>query len=270
MELARGRLREEQATLVARSFDFPLEHGGLLPAAAVWRDRLDGQTPVRPPWAPMLADIRRAVADAGFPLLAGIHDGGLFMVIGIRSRTLDGDLCDTLANAVFAGLARHGYDHDDVAFAVGEAEPQWTDAGRGLPRIARIAAAAERSALWHDGRRSTIVDFLYSIRDEPGVSAFIADQIGPLLGDDPRKRDLVATLEAFLAHGGRKVDAARALHLERQSLYHRLDRIEKLLGADLGDEDVRLGAHLALRMRRMRRAHPGAGSVEDGASRQAS
>ena len=42
-------------------------------------------------------------------------------------------------------------------------------------------------------------------------------------------------------------EAARALHLERQSLYLRLHRIEELLGVSLDDEDVVLGLHLAVR-----------------------
>ena len=47
--------------------------------------------------------------------------------------------------------------------------------------------------------------------------------------------------------------AARALHLERQSLYLRLHRIEELLGVSLDDEDAVLGLHLALRALRFRR-----------------
>ena len=64
---------------------------------------------------------------------------------------------------------------------------------------------------------------------------------------------LLETLEAYLAAGGRKAEAARALHLERQSLYLRLHRIEEALGVSLDDEDVVLGLHLAVRARRFRR-----------------
>ncbi len=77
---------------------------------------------------------------------------------------------------------------------------------------------------------------------------------------------LLETLEAYLAAGGRKAEAARALHLERQSLYLRLHRIEEALGVSLDDEDVVLGLHLAVRARRFRRgaldrrASPNAGA----------
>ena len=72
-------------------------------------------------------------------------------------------------------------------------------------------------------------------------------------GPSPRSRALLDTLEAYLAAGGRKAEAARALHLERQSLYLRLRRIEETLGVSLDDEDVVLGLHLAVRALRFRR-----------------
>ena len=58
------------------------------------------------------------------------------------------------------------------------------------------------------------------------------------------------TIEAYCEHGGRVAEAARALHLGRQSLYKRLARIEEIIGADLADPDTRLGLHLALLARR--------------------
>jgi purine catabolism regulator len=58
---------------------------------------------------------------------------------------------------------------------------------------------------------------------------------------------LLPTLAAFCQHGGRKAEAARALHIERQSLYHRLGRIEELLGVDLSDSDTMFALHLAVR-----------------------
>ena len=73
----------------------------------------------------------------------------------------------------------------------------------------------------------------------------------------PRSRALLETLEAYLAAGGRKAEAARALHLERQSLYLRLRRIEETLGVSLDDEDVVLGLHLAVRALRFRRGVDG-------------
>jgi purine catabolism regulator len=68
--------------------------------------------------------------------------------------------------------------------------------------------------------------------------------------DRDHRSQLLVTIEAYCVHGGRVAETARSLHLQRQSLYKRLVRIEELLGADLADPDTRLGLHLALLARR--------------------
>ena len=97
----------------------------------------------------------------------------------------------------------------------------------------------------------TVVELAWSETDEAfraELDAFVDEQLGPLLANgSSRQRALLETLEAYLAAGGRKAQAARALHLERQSLYLRLHRIEELLGVSLDDEDAVLGLHLAIR-----------------------
>ena len=132
----------------------------------------------------------------------------------------------------------------------------WVAAGQGLRRVRRSAGAATALpvARWHDARRPGVADLLHDLRDTPELDAFVDEQLGPLLADGtPRTRALLETLEAYLAAGGRKAEAARALHLERQSLYLRLRRIEEALGVSLDDEDVVLGLHLAVRALRFRR-----------------
>ena len=107
---------------------------------------------------------------------------------------------------------------------------------------------------WYDARRPGVADLLHELRDTPELETFVEEQLGPLIADGtPRTRVAAGDAEAYLAAGGRKAEAARALHLERQSLYLRLHRIEEALGVSLDDEDVVLGLHLAVRARRFRR-----------------
>jgi purine catabolism regulator len=54
-------------------------------------------------------------------------------------------------------------------------------------------------------------------------------------------------LSAYCDNCGRKADTAAQLRIKRQTLYHRLHRIEEALGADLDDGETRLALHLALR-----------------------
>ncbi|MEH3054946.1 MAG: helix-turn-helix domain-containing protein [Patulibacter minatonensis] len=121
----------------------------------------------------------------------------------------------------------------------------------------RAAAAARTSAPrpWHDARRGSIVDLLFGLRSSVEMVTFVREQLGPLLDErDARASELLRTLEIYLEKGGRKAEAARALHLERQSLYGRLERIERTLEAPLDDPDTILGLHLAIRALRLMEA----------------
>jgi purine catabolism regulator len=63
----------------------------------------------------------------------------------------------------------------------------------------------------------------------------IATTIAPLIAwDATHHSNLSRTLEVYLRHGGSPTRCATALHIGRQSLYQRLDRIRDLLGYDPG------------------------------------
>jgi purine catabolism regulator len=129
--------------------------------------------------------------------------------------------------------------------------------GRRLERAAGavLSARATPPSLWRDARHRSLADLLYAMRSSPELLAFTRDQLGPLFEEsDQRSRELLRTLEAYLGASGRKADTARALHLTRQSLYLRLERLEKLLGVDLEDPDVVLSLHLAVRALRLTQA----------------
>ncbi len=69
--------------------------------------------------------------------------------------------------------------------------------------------------------------------------------------DKERNADLVLTLETYLNHGSSLVDAADALHIHRNTLAHRLERIEELLSVDLHQTDHRLNLHVAIKSYRL-------------------
>ncbi len=65
--------------------------------------------------------------------------------------------------------------------------------------------------------------------------------------DAARGSELLPTLAAFLASGGRWVRTADELHIHVNTLRHRLARVEALTGRSLDDPDDRVDFHLALR-----------------------
>ena len=120
----------------------------------------------------------------------------------------------------------------------------WAAAGAGLRHAAEAATAAQGlgERPWYDARSLDIDLLLWRLRDHPDLASFVDRAIGPLREHDRTSRPaLLPTLEAYLAHAGRKAEAARELHLNRQTLYNRLARIGELLGTDLDDPQVGAG-----------------------------
>jgi len=80
--------------------------------------------------------------------------------------------------------------------------------------------------------------------------ASVRDQLAPLekLGQ-ARARTAIATLAAYLDEQGSIVRTAQKLHLHRNAVTYRLQRITRLLSVDLGDPDQRLALQLACRAR---------------------
>lgn len=133
-----------------------------------------------------------------------------------------------------------------------------------LPRLAEapatLSAAVEcLSGLWHSGPPGGVAD-----ADELGVERMllhgpvqehaerlVREQLAPLLAlPEPERGTLIATLEAYFESGCHKTRAAAALHLQRQSLYGRLQRVFELLGGDPTGTPRALPLHLALRFHR--------------------
>jgi purine catabolism regulator len=257
-ELAAGLVDPLTAARRASTLGFPRRHGELVPIAAVWRSgALPPGSPPERSWAPLIAPVRAALSEPDRPALAGSRGNSM---LGILDRGAKGSESDDLASrqrlaARFAGaLSRHGVDPEAAALAIGAAAPAWSAMPEALvrARLAAEAGAAGPVRAWHDAGRTEIGQLLLSIRGTPELTAFSRERLGPLLEiSGERGRDLLETLEVYLHCGGRKTEAASELGIERQSLYHRLARIEELLDVDLKDGDSALALHLAVMIRRL-------------------
>jgi purine catabolism regulator len=78
---------------------------------------------------------------------------------------------------------------------------------------------------------------------------FITRQLGALLDHDAQRRSLlVETLRVWLDTGCNTAQAARELHVERQSMHQRLQRIFSLCGGDPRGTGSLAALHLATRL----------------------
>jgi purine catabolism regulator len=253
-ELALGRIGEQEAMRRAAALGFERRSPRLATAALAWRPG-NGTERSWAGWAALASQLRASLARAGMEALIGPHGEILLLLIDPGS---DDDL-DGLADRVARTVMRRGDGaepgENEMALAIGPFADGWTEAGEGLDRAARHAAVATREPpqLWHDARKIGLNDLLHEMSSSPTLQAFVSDRLGPLLEASPdrRRREMLHTLETYLRHAGRKTPAAHDLHLERQSLYHRLDRLEQLLGVDWYDGEELLELHLAVRARQL-------------------
>lgn len=94
-----------------------------------------------------------------------------------------------------------------------------------------------------------IYRLLFHLDGNSELMKFYQEMLGPLLNADTRgDGTLIETLEGFFRCNGNLSEAARALHLHRNSLLYRLGRIEEILGRSLEDPEYRLALQIALKI----------------------
>lgn len=213
----------------------------LLPLAIASRQRV--RTPPRQ-WLAFCRTLRDDLADRRIPALAGTPgrapDGpGALIVVSLPDRERRRITIEQIASATAAAAERHLGSPADAVLAVGPVAAGWADLGELLSESASAAALAvdEDPRPWHDASVPSLRRLLWRLRDDPTLRAYSNRTLAPVLEHDSRRPSapLLPTLEALCDHGWSKAEAARALHVERQSVYPRVARLEQLLGADLGD-----------------------------------
>ncbi|MGA5806247.1 PucR family transcriptional regulator [Streptomyces cellulosae] len=253
-DLAEGRISAEDAPAQARVLGFKPGGGPLLPVVMRLGDTL---SPQGGGWAVLARAVGEELSSLGVPVLLGVRpvEGRVPLLLALRAESDRPSVADRVAAALRAGVERAGMLRPGgrpPVVVVGPAG-DWAAVPTGLRHAVETATAAQGlpERPWYDARRLDIDLLLWRLHDHPDLADFVRRAIGPVLDHDRRSRPaLLPTLETYLAHAGRKAETARELHLNRQTLYNRLARIEELLGVDLDDPQTVLTLSLALRARR--------------------
>jgi purine catabolism regulator len=119
------------------------------------------------------------------------------------------------------------------------------------------AVAAYRTALqWRltsplAFREMGVYRLLSMLAGSPELKKFYHETLSALTEDSPQNTEFLSTLEAFFEEHGNLTRTAKRLHIHRNTLLYRMDRIKEISGLDLENPETRLAVHLALRIRRI-------------------
>lgn len=109
-----------------------------------------------------------------------------------------------------------------------------------------------QSAAVLDAQAYAVERLAFHSLDEARRTDFVRQQLGAILEhDEQRRSSLLETLRVWLDSGCKTAQAARELHLERQSMHQRLQRIFSLCGGDPRGTGRLAALHLATRLAAM-------------------
>ncbi len=95
-----------------------------------------------------------------------------------------------------------------------------------------------------------LYQLLTALGGNPEAARFFRKTLGRLIAhDDNKNAELVETLEAFFTCHGNLSQTANRLHIHRNTLTYRLERIAAITQLDLDDPDARFSLQLALKLR---------------------
>lgn len=104
----------------------------------------------------------------------------------------------------------------------------------------KIGQRFEPSEYIHQYDRLRIPDLFSQVAPESSLHSFCYPPLMRLIEWDGKKEqgDLLDTLRCFLAHNQSVVDTCKELYIHRNTLYHRLERIQEIMGCQLSDPMV--------------------------------
>lgn len=153
-----------------------------------------------------------------------------------------------------AGMLRRALGMDGWSAGLGEvarAPLEVRRSGQEARDAARLALLALGPGQVARPSELGIYHLLLVLRDGGELRPFVERELAPLLADRRQGLALVETIETYFACNGNLSEAARQLHLHRNSLIYRLNRARELLGHDLENPERRLALQLALKGRRV-------------------
>jgi PucR family transcriptional regulator, purine catabolism regulatory protein len=250
-----GRIRAEDAEVRAAALGLEPPADRLLPIAMAAATRQSPSGPSEVTWPAVWREVRDALRAAGLRSIIGMRaaENDMLMVLAVAGGMTRAMAVEAIVRATRPATDRAAGHADAVVIAAGEMVAGWDGMPRALRRALETAVLAQGAPprAWHDATMPDLTRLLWSLRGDVRVGEFVEQRLRALLEHDrTHGARLLPTLETLCEHHWHKAEAARGLGVNRQSLYPRIERIERVLGADLDDPETRLSLELALRFHR--------------------
>src|SRR5665811_927565 len=144
-----------------------------------------------------------------------------------------------LQESVSVGVGRVGSGFDGVRQSHHEAR-QALSLGRRIHGLGQVTLFEQLG----------VYRLIFAAEQLPEMQEFLHEALGALIAyDKDHGADLVRTLQAFFGANCSPKEAAQMLHVHRNTVLYRLERIADIMQVDLSDADTRLRLHLALHVR---------------------
>jgi hypothetical protein len=243
-----GQEQQQRAHVLRGLLHGGLEDAGMqLAAASYGLSTAEQQVPLCATGpADELRRLERTLAEVGrervAAVLVGHLDGGLAAILG----TPDGGARALVAQAWEAALEPRG-----TVVALGLPAPLG-DLGGAYLLTRRLLAAA------HAEQRTGVVELgdlalQVGILSQPEIGELLSHRhLAPIEAEGEFGVELLATLDAWYAHGMRTDETAAALFVHANTVRHRLRRAEELTGLSLQRTEDRLALYWVLAWRQLR------------------
>ncbi|MEI6777691.1 MAG: helix-turn-helix domain-containing protein [Chloroflexales bacterium] len=176
------------------------------------------------------------------------RDNSILTMIPISGSSRPRDLVEQLRE-------RLAVDYPEIAVAIGGqvgALNEWRrtleDAEQALILGRQLFGTAHVLAFSDLG----VYRLLVRLRETPELWTFYRETLSKLVDYDTRQRaDLMKTLEAYFSHLGNLRATSESLHVHRNTLLYRIERIKEISGMDLDNSEEHFALWLALRAHRV-------------------
>lgn len=203
-------------------------------------------------WSVLEDGLQRAAHSRGAHILWRVRNTSAEIVWPVAEESELASIVTTVRDELNAAITRHA-SSEVVSLGVGRIHT-------GLEGI-RLSRQDARQALTigrrlHGSGHVTTFEklgvyrLIYAAEHLPELRTFEEEALAPLIAYDlAHGAELIRTLEAFFTANCSPKEAASLLHVHRNTVLYRLERIADITGLDLNASDVRLRLHLALHVR---------------------